>query len=480
MPRRRVLPTAAAMLLTLLLATAAARSAETPAARAAADPAAYFDAPDPTTSLDLFGARFGQASGADLTLVLRTHEPISREELKPSPTSGLCVWLRTEQAPAPAARICIVPRSEAKSGLGLRYVALDRAGNRVGIRDLPAVVRRPQSTLISTRFSPASARLAPGRYHWQVRSQAGGVEDRLPNAGELPLEIAISTAPEAHARCFGAAARDPLRKCLNPKLRDAVVPTPDEAVISQNAACTPLPREGLVSPCEFGVPALDASGSIALVGDSHASHWRAALDQVSRRKRWRGISITRSGCPLTRAAPTLEPASRYIDCTRWNQQVPAWFARHPEVHTVFVVGHFAEAVLVRDGKDAFAAKVRGYIDAWKALPATVKRIVVIRDTPLIGHDAFECVRRAHARRRDAGKLCAVPRGGALRADAAVVAAGRLRSPRVRTVDMTPFFCGPRRCYPVVGGALVYKDDQHITEVFGASLGPYLLRAIDKL
>ena len=46
--------------------------------------------------------------------------------------------------------------------------------------------------------------------------------------------------------------------------------------------------------------------------------------------------------------------------------------------------------------------------------------------------------------------------------------------------MTRFFCSKRRCFPVVGGALVYKDDQHITEVYGTTLGPYLRRAISAL
>ena len=62
----------------------------------------------------------------------------------------------------------------------------------------------------------------------------------------------------------------------------------------------------------------------------------------------------------------------------------------------------------------------------------------------------------------------------------MIAAHRLKSKRVRVIDMSRFFCGRTRCYPVVGGALVYKDDQHMTEVFGATLGPYLQRAIDSL
>jgi hypothetical protein len=56
----------------------------------------------------------------------------------------------------------------------------------------------------------------------------------------------------------------------------------------------------------------------------------------------------------------------------------------------------------------------------------------------------------------------------------------MRSPQVRSVDLTPFFCDRRRCFPVVGGALVYKDAHHLTRVFSASLGPFLLRALDDL
>jgi hypothetical protein len=39
-------------------------------------------------------------------------------------------------------------------------------------------------------------------------------------------------------------------------------------------------------------------------------------------------------------------------------------------------------------------------------------------------------------------------------------------------------CAPPLCFPVVGGALVYKDDQHLTDVFATTLGPYLQRALE--
>ena len=358
----------------------------------------------------------------------------------------------------------------------LRYTTLDHRGRRTGIRELSTTVRRPLPTAVNARVEPVSLGLVPGSYRWHIRSRSQRVDDRLPDAGERALEITL--APEAHARCFAAAARDPRRRCENPKLRRMVVPTPDDAILTTNSPCTPLRTEGDLRPCGFGVPAVDARATVALIGDSHAAQWRGALEQVAQRKRWHGISITRSGCTLSRVTPALEPRSRRRGCMRWNAQLPRWLARHREIHTIVVSQHSAE-IVVPPGTDFREARAAGHTSAWRTLPRSVRRIVVLRDTPGLGfHHA--CVRSARARRRNAGDTCALPRAASLPPDGAVVAAKRLRSPRVRVIDMTPFFCSRRRCLPVVGGALVYKDREHMTDVFSTSLGPYLLRAINRL
>ena len=104
--------------------------------------------------------------------------------------------------------------------------------------------------------------------------------------------------------------------------------------------------------------------------------------------------------------------------------------------------------------------------------------MVIRDSPEARYDTLTCVARAIARRRPAADRCAVPRAAALRADPAAVAASEAGSPRAQTVDLTDFFCGSRRCFPVVGGVLVYKDENHLTPLFAQTLGPYLLRSVE--
>jgi peptidoglycan/LPS O-acetylase OafA/YrhL len=293
-------------------------------------------------------------------------------------------------------------------------------------------------------------------------------------------ELATQRVLDSHPRCFGAAARDPARRpCANPSLTDAVVPTPLQAAKRHNAPCEVIERADSVSVCAFGPRPARPTGTVALVGDSHAAHWRAALERVARARRWRGLSITRTGCPLSAAIPQLQGRS-LARCLQWNRELPQWLARHPQVRTVFVAQHSGSRVRVDPGQSAFATQVAGYRDAWRALPTSVRRIVVLRDTPTMPGTTPTCVERAISDHRNAATACAAPRTAALPPDPAVAAA-RERAPRVRTIELSRFFCDDRRCPPVIGGALVYKDvSSHITDVYAATLGPFLRRRVDAL
>jgi peptidoglycan/LPS O-acetylase OafA/YrhL len=282
----------------------------------------------------------------------------------------------------------------------------------------------------------------------------------------------------SHPSCFGAAARDPQDPCTNLALRLTVVPTPAEAASRPNSPCSFVQKRPF-NVCAFGVSRANAQATVALVGDSHASHWRAALEVVAQKRHWRGLSITRSGCPFSRTTKLLR-GPLIAPCVRWNQELPRWFAGHPEISTVFVSQESGQKWLVPRGQNEFTAEVAGFTSAWKGLPPSVKHIVVIRDTPKNRASTAACVERAMATSKPAGSVCAVPRGAALGPDAQATASIRLHSSRVRTVDLTQFFCDSRRCFPVIGGALVHKDNHHLTVVFATTLGPYLERALERL
>ena len=81
--------------------------------------------------------------------------------------------------------------------------------------------------------------------------------------------------------CFGAASRDPQHPCTNPRLRFTVVPTPLEAK-QPGPHCRVAFHIERKQVCRFGVAKSKAKGTVALIGDSHAGHWRPALDIVAR------------------------------------------------------------------------------------------------------------------------------------------------------------------------------------------------------
>ena len=289
--------------------------------------------------------------------------------------------------------------------------------------------------------------------------------------------VAAADGAAAAPRCFGAAARDAAHPCHNPKLRFSVVPSPSDAVITPDAPCSLITARTGPQVCAFGLPATRTRVSFALVGDSHAAHWRAALERAARARGWRGVSMDQTQCLFSNAVTALREPLR-ADCIRWNGQVRRWLDAHPEVHTLFMSQHRGGGVVGAPGTTVLETKIKGYIDAWNALPASVGRVYVIRDVPYQTSHTPACVRRAMARRtRPPGTACARSRRVALGPDPAVLAAQRLGSPRVRVIDLTRYMCGRRQCFPVVGGVLVHKDIGHITRQFSTSLGRYLLRAL---
>ena len=280
----------------------------------------------------------------------------------------------------------------------------------------------------------------------------------------------------SNPKCFGAAARDPRKPCSNRRLRYKVVPTPIAARRAPNHPCKVIERHDDIQVCEFGVPKEKAKDSdrgdrgqprLALAAVARLRGAQEGLAGVQRHPHELPVLQGRAGHPRADAlrVPALEGRRAQVvlapprgDATSSPPSSPAGRASAPS------------------RRDKFGAEVDGYLKAWKTLPATVKRITVIRDTPKMRGDTDTCVQQAISAHRRAGPACALPRSDALDRDAAVAAAQR-HPPRVRYVNLTRFFCDSSRCFPVIGGALVYKDATHITSVYGRTLGPYLLRAL---
>jgi lysophospholipase L1-like esterase len=297
-------------------------------------------------------------------------------------------------------------------------------------------------------------------------------------ANDFTYRRRLASSPGPTPPCFGAASRDPRKRCVNTSLTFRVVPSVADAQITPGSPCRPL--DPTLNVCGFGLSPGEATATIALVGDSHAGAWRAAVDVVAKAKGWTGLSLTRAGCPFSRLiGRTSGPLA--AQCVQWINGVLNWFSARPEVSNVFVIDHASRPAYVTARKRAYAfeAEVRGYVDAWRALPVSVRHIVVIRDNPQLDPNTLGCIESALARHAQAGLVCAVPRRRALIPDPEVAAAARLPD-RVQVVDLTSVLCDGWLCYPVIGGALVFKDQSHLTRVFAETLGPVLLDAFSTL
>ena len=292
-----------------------------------------------------------------------------------------------------------------------------------------------------------------------------------------PLSFVAPVHAASTPRCFGAAARDAAHPCRNPALRLTVTPTPDQAPLIPNVDCSKEKVTEAMSTCAFGVAAAKAVQTVALIGDSHAQHWRPAVAVVARKRRWRVFDITVPHCLLT-TTPSGIGAPFPTLCPQWDADVIAWLTAHPEIRTIVLSANALQPISVPAGTSRYQARVNGLLERLGQLPASVTSLIVIRDTPRIRLTTHDCVRRAIAQKRPAGQACALPRTFALPRDP-LVAAARLQTARAaHVVDLSSHFCSRRQCFPVVGGVLVHRDvDSHISKLFALTLGPYLARAI---
>lgn len=293
------------------------------------------------------------------------------------------------------------------------------------------------------------------------------------------LAVAALLLPaSAHASCLGAG-------CAAPPF--LARPSLERALTQPNTPCRPTQTfgdparrgDGALTICAFGTPWAQARRTVALIGDSHAMAWRAAVAGALWRLRWHGLDMTRSRCAFSTTA------RRYPDrpgetsgCLRFNRRVLAYLTAHPEVTGVFVA-HLTGGTpyLHAPGESSATAERVGFRSAWRLLPASVSRIFAIRDNPHFRNPyvVSRCLRAARRERVPFTRACGRPRREALYPDQFVPAARR--SSRVTLVDLSATMCDARACHPVVGGVRVTKDGHHLSRLFSTSLGPYVTRAV---
>jgi hypothetical protein len=214
---------------------------------------------------------------------------------------------------------------------------------------------------------------------------------------------------------------------------------------------------------------------VALVGDSHAEHWRGALHRIGEELNWEIVEFLKGGCPAVdvRVVALDGNPVETEDCRLWGQQIDEVLAA--EKFDYIVTSSFTSAFTFEDdGEPSLEAGARGFTRTWNRWADTGARVFALRDVPTTGRrNVPECLAENAATPVE----CARPRPDAVVPDAATIAATRVDPERIRLLDLTDHFCDDVTCYAVVGDAIVYWDLDHMSAQFSRTLAPYLLDAM---
>lgn len=257
-----------------------------------------------------------------------------------------------------------------------------------------------------------------------------------------------------------------------PKDGVSYYPTPDQ-LPSVSFGCIGGTTDTNLKPCTFG----KASGaSVVLAGDSHAQQWGSALRSLAEKRGWHLTVLTKDFCPLADQVRVSSPWSG--SCLQWQAKAVAQLQANPpdllitSQYDYRLAGPSGVLSASQSSQELGSAQR----DLYERLAAKGTKVAVLRNTPQPGINIGDCVSKNDPRLT----RCAVPRTRALSTTVGASQAVSVQGSAAKLIDLDDAICPTRQCAPVIGGVLVYSDDNHMTVTYGESLAPRLGRALSQL
>ncbi len=312
------------------------------------------------------------------------------------------------------------------------------------------------------RYSRPLARVPRRSLGFGAASIAGAVGLSL---GLVAVQPRIPTAPPyavtgAEAAIRGEARLQRTVAQLRPDPREAQ----DDRGTLYEDGCLVRQSERYSPPCVYGDPS--SSDTVVLFGNSHAMHWFPAVERIAERRRWRLVALTRAGCAIGDV--------RFSDrCDAWREHSLRRIERRERPRLVIVATSTSMSLGVvvggeRLSREASRVHLRHGLERMlRRLRATGARVIVIKDLPRSPRDVPDCVSRQPKRL----ERCAFPREE--ESDQAFDEQSTVRVDGADAVDPAPVVCPRGLCHAVMGNALVYRDDNHLTATFARTLSPWL-------
>lgn len=242
---------------------------------------------------------------------------------------------------------------------------------------------------------------------------------------------------------------------------DAPLPSP---IISTRqpggipASCEPRFGPGVMpsSLCRLGDPT--ARPAVALIGDSHAGMWGAALIDAASEQGFALVPLDKPGCLLY----ALYHFSLAWPCASWYEWA---LAQDRKLHPIATIVSF-------ELNDAMQARPRRTVRRLLAVLKHVRHGVLIVDPPGQAQLPSDCIASSSATMGTCSS--SVPPTYVPLMHAIARSAVRTRYPTIPTLQ---WFCDRGVCPMVINDTMTLVDHSHLASAYSAELGPLLSRTL---
>ncbi len=264
---------------------------------------------------------------------------------------------------------------------------------------------------------------------------------------------------------------------LDPSLADAA----GEVGKMMFDGCLRLPIQAGQPECAMGDT--NSKTTVAVIGDSHASMWIPALQQIGKQRPWRIEAMAKAACPMMDlpianriVAPLVEALQH---CEQWRGQIMARLrAEHPKLVVLSVFRGYTAT-----HSNGFLSGFSSYDRAWIAgltrlvqqLRGTGAKVLVLGPLPHLNGAVPGCL----SEHLDNATACSPPMSTAFDRAGMAAESAAVKTGGGQYVDLTDLFCTKSRCPVIIGNTLVYVDAGHLTLEYSALLAPALAALSDR-
>ena len=281
--------------------------------------------------------------------------------------------------------------------------------------------------------------------------------------------------------CLGAGSKGPDSiNCLETIPNSGNLQPPLELAAQDNPTLL-LPEycqgtqasDAIPKPCNL--TGVEAKTKIAMIGDSHSAQFLAPMMDLAKKNGWQVVSFSKGGCPFSLAQRKHDTVLTEA-CKNWVKlAMESLINEGFDLVMTSQVSGVTWASPVGQSQETYSEL--GQAQIWNQLNSAGIPVLSIRDNPRPIKAVIACLVQQTSETYD---NCAVDRKLGLLFDPQVGASNKVAGSITKLLDFTDIYCDSKICSSVIGGVIVNRDENHITNTFARTLGPYIEVEIKKL